>query len=137
MGDTRHRVSQYSICDELSTYDEELTKKDQINRLIRSLPDSFASLSFYISTNENTSFEVVENAVSTELELRANPNNQRHQHNGNNGTGEYKKSPTISAKELAVVVFIEEHYEVLGPSVEDILVVQIPVVTIAASLATS
>ena len=87
-----------SICYELSAYYEELTKKDQINKLIRSLPDSFAPPSFYISTNENASFEVVKNAVSTELERCANPNNNRHRHNGNNGNGEYKKESNYSDK---------------------------------------
>ena len=76
-----------TICDELSPYDEQLSEKDKINKLIRSLPDSFPSFSFYISTNEVATFEIVKNAVSTELERRGNPRNMN-RNGGQHGNGE-------------------------------------------------
>ena len=72
------------------------TKKDEINKLIRSLPDSIFFLSFYISTNGNATFEVFKNAVSTALERHENPNNIRQRNgngtNWNNGNGGRKET---------------------------------------------
>ena len=69
-----HVSSFLTICEELATYDAEVTETEKTSKLIRSLPASFSPLAM-ISTITSTTFEKVVNAVEAELSRRANPNN--------------------------------------------------------------
>ncbi len=55
-----------AICDELSSYGEEIDEKDKSSKLIRSLPASFAALAMVTSVTE-TPFDKIAEAVKAEL----------------------------------------------------------------------
>ena len=69
-----HVSSFLRICEELATYDVELTETEKTSKLIRSLPSSFSPLAM-VSTMTTTTFEKVVSAVEAEISRRSNPKN--------------------------------------------------------------
>ena len=69
-----HVTSFLSVAGKLAAFDVELTEKDKVSRLIRSLPTSFSPLAM-VSHLTDASFNNIVTAVEAEIARRSNPHN--------------------------------------------------------------